>query len=78
MDLKLYPGCIHRIADKSQVYTQGAHMRPLGVVALVLGIEEENGPQLTSLAGHFYGHKTAISALQTILQEDFKAGDLRH
>uniref|UniRef100_A0A2C9UAC3 Uncharacterized protein n=1 Tax=Manihot esculenta TaxID=3983 RepID=A0A2C9UAC3_MANES len=47
-------------------------------VALVLGIEEENGPQLTSLAGHFYGHKTAISALQTILQEDFKAGDLRH
>uniref|UniRef100_A0A2C9UAF3 Uncharacterized protein n=1 Tax=Manihot esculenta TaxID=3983 RepID=A0A2C9UAF3_MANES len=26
-------------------------------VALVLGIEEENGPQLTSLAGHFYGHK---------------------
>ncbi|KAE8699070.1 Proteasome subunit alpha type-6 [Hibiscus syriacus] len=34
------------IADKSQVYTQHAYKRPLGVVAMVLGIDEENGPQL--------------------------------
>ncbi|KAF2304124.1 hypothetical protein GH714_027434 [Hevea brasiliensis] len=98
------------IADKSQVYTQHAYMRPLGVVAMVLGIDEENGPQLYKCdpAGHFYGHKatsaglkeqeainflekkmkndpalsyeetvqTAISALQSVLQEDFKATEI--
>ncbi|MBA0838977.1 hypothetical protein Goarm_004753 [Gossypium armourianum] len=98
------------IADKSQVYTQHAYMRPLGVVAMVLGIDEEKGPQLYKCdpAGHFYGHKatsagskeqeainflekkmkndpaftyeetvqTAISALQSVLQEDFKATEI--
>ncbi|KAG6769898.1 hypothetical protein POTOM_025564 [Populus tomentosa] len=109
------------IADKSQVYTQHAYMRPLGVVAMVLGIDEENGPQLYKCdpAGHFFGHKvclldlaangqatsaglkeqeainflekkmkndpalsyeetvqTAISALQSVLQEDFKATEI--
>nr|GLL27810.1 proteasome subunit alpha type-6-like [Ipomoea trifida] len=98
------------IADKSQVYTQHAYMRPLGVVAMVLGIDDEKGPQLFKCdpAGHFFGHKatsagskeqeainflekkmkndpafsyeetvqTAISALQSILQEDFKASEI--
>ncbi|CAA7016087.1 unnamed protein product [Microthlaspi erraticum] len=98
------------IADKSQVYTQHAYMRPLGVVAMVLGFDEENGPLLYKCdpAGHFYGHKatgagmkeqeavnflekkmkenpsftydetvqTAISALQSVLQEDFKATEI--
>ncbi|KAJ6369319.1 hypothetical protein OIU78_001646 [Salix suchowensis] len=104
----LFP--ITKIADKSQVYTQHAYMRPLGVVAMILGIDEENGPQLYKCdpAGHFYGHKatsaglkeqeainflekkmkndpalsyeetvqTAISALQSVLQEDFKATEI--
>ncbi|KAF5183747.1 Proteasome subunit alpha type-6 [Thalictrum thalictroides] len=98
------------IADKSQVYTQHAYMRPLGVAAMVLGMDEENGPQLFKCdpAGHFFGHKatsaglkeqeainflekkmkndpafsyeetvqTAISALQSVLQEDFKATEI--
>ncbi|KAB5552258.1 hypothetical protein DKX38_009569 [Salix brachista] len=98
------------IADKSQVYTQHAYMRPLGVVAMIVGIDEENGPQLYKCdpAGHFFGHKatsaglkeqeainflekkmkndpvlsyeetvqTAISALQSVLQEDFKATEI--
>ncbi|KAL2501392.1 Proteasome subunit alpha type-6-B [Forsythia ovata] len=98
------------IADKSQVYTQHAYMRPLGIVALILGIDEEKGPQLFKCdpAGHFYGHKAtsagakeqeainflekkmkndpafsyeetvqiAISALQSVLQEDFKASEI--
>ncbi|KAB1218338.1 Proteasome subunit alpha type-6 [Morella rubra] len=93
------------IADKSQVYTQHAYMRPLGV-----GIDDEYGPRLYKCdpAGHFFGHKatsaglkeqeainflekkmkndpaftyeetvqTAISALQSVLQEDFKANEI--
>eukprot|EP00262_Sarcandra_glabra_P020059 TRINITY_DN787_c0_g1_i1.p1 TRINITY_DN787_c0_g1~~TRINITY_DN787_c0_g1_i1.p1 ORF type:complete len:247 (-),score=40.92 TRINITY_DN787_c0_g1_i1:202-942(-) len=98
------------IADKSQIYTQHAYMRPLGIAAMVMGIDEENGPQLFKCdpAGHFFGHKatsaglkeqeainflekkmkndpafsyeetvqTAISALQSVLQEDFKANEI--
>ncbi|KAG9458919.1 hypothetical protein H6P81_003427 [Aristolochia fimbriata] len=98
------------IADKSQVYTQHAYMRPLGVAAMVLGIDDERGPQLFKCdpAGHFFGHRatsaglkeqeainflekkmknnpafsyeetvqTAISALQSVLQEDFKATEI--
>ncbi|XP_027355508.1 proteasome subunit alpha type-6-like [Abrus precatorius] len=98
------------IANKSQVYTQHAYMRPLGVVAMVLGIDDEYGPQLYKCdpAGHYFGHKatsaglkdqeainflekkmkndpsftyeetvqTAISALQSVLQEDFKATEI--
>ncbi|KAF6136715.1 hypothetical protein GIB67_018718 [Kingdonia uniflora] len=47
------------IADKAQVYTQHAYMRPLGVAAMVLGIDEETGPLLFKCdpAGHFFGHK---------------------
>ncbi|KAJ0586345.1 Proteasome subunit alpha type-6 [Helianthus annuus] len=102
--------CLLMIADKSQVYTQHAYMRPLGVVAMILGIDDENGPRLFKCdpAGHFFGHKatsaglkeqeainflekkmkndpefsydetvqTAISALQSVLQEDFKANEI--
>ncbi|KAJ7540507.1 hypothetical protein O6H91_10G018800 [Diphasiastrum complanatum] len=99
-----------RLADKSQVYTQHAYMRPLGIVAIVLGIDDELGPQLFKCdpAGHFAGYKatsaghkeqesvnflekkmknnpqlsydetvqTAVSALQSILLEDFKATEI--
>jgi 20S proteasome subunit alpha 1 len=98
------------IADKAQVYTQHAYMRPLGVVAMVLGYDEEKNAQLFKCdpAGHFFGHKAtsaglkeqeainflekkmkddpqftydetvqiAISALQSVLQEDFKATEI--
>ncbi|CAN6290173.1 unnamed protein product [Urochloa humidicola] len=97
------------IADKTQVYTQHAYMRPLGVVAMVLGYDEEKNVQLFKCdpAGHFFGHKAtsalkeqeainflekkmkddpqftydetvqiAISALQSVLQEDFKATEI--
>eukprot|EP00246_Nothoceros_aenigmaticus_P014652 TRINITY_DN5737_c0_g1_i1.p1 TRINITY_DN5737_c0_g1~~TRINITY_DN5737_c0_g1_i1.p1 ORF type:complete len:247 (-),score=46.61 TRINITY_DN5737_c0_g1_i1:414-1154(-) len=99
-----------RLADKSQVYTQHAYMRPLGVAAMIIGIDDELGPQLFKCdpAGHFVGYKatsaglkeqeavnflekkmknnpnlayeetvqTAISALQSILLEDFKPTEI--
>ncbi|KAH9569932.1 hypothetical protein CY35_02G015000 [Sphagnum magellanicum] len=99
-----------RLADRSQVYTQHAYMRPLGVSAMLVGMDDENGPQLYKCdpAGHFVGYKatssglkeqeaihflekrmrnnpllsydetvqTAISALQSILLEDFKATEI--
>ncbi|RVW52142.1 Proteasome subunit alpha type-6 [Vitis vinifera] len=54
------------IADKSQVYTQHAYMRPLGVVAMILGIDDENGPRLFKCdpAGHFFGHKATSAGLK--------------
>ncbi|KAK9843705.1 hypothetical protein WJX81_003099 [Elliptochloris bilobata] len=99
-----------RLADQAQVYTQHAYMRPLGVVPILVGIDEERGPQLFKVdpAGYFVGYKatsagvkeqeaesflekrfkaapeltfdeavqTAISALQSVLSEDFKASEI--
>ncbi|MEW5316928.1 MAG: hypothetical protein WDW38_008267 [Sanguina aurantia] len=47
------------LADKAQVYTQHAYMRPLGVVSMLIAIDEERGPQLFKVdpAGYFVGYK---------------------
>ncbi|KAJ4982173.1 hypothetical protein NE237_033010 [Protea cynaroides] len=54
------------IADKSQIYTQHAYIRPLGIAAMVLGIDEESGPQLLKCdpAGHFFGNKATSAGLK--------------
>jgi len=66
-----------------QVYTQHAYMRPLGVSAILLAIDEERGPQLfkTDPAGYFVGYKaTAAGAKDTEannhLEKKNKAGQL--
>lgn len=98
------------IADKAQVRTQYANMRPFGVVSIVCGIDDERGPQLFRVdpAGYYVGYKAcsagakdteatnflekkvkagqqfskeeciqmAISALQHVLSEDFKATEI--
>lgn len=49
------------LADQAQVHTQHAYMRPLGVIATIIGIDEERGPQLFKVdpAGYFVGYKVS-------------------
>ncbi len=49
----------NRLADKAQVYTQHAWMRPLGVATIMVGFDEESGPQLFKCdpAGSFAGFR---------------------
>jgi 20S proteasome subunit alpha 1 len=44
-----------RIADIAQVNTQSASMRPLATVCILIGVDDENGPQVFKVdcAGHF-------------------------
>lgn len=56
------------LADRAQVYTQHAYMRPLGVVTLLCGLDEEKGPLLFKVdpAGYFAGYKAAaVGAKET-------------
>ncbi|KAJ9514507.1 hypothetical protein QJQ45_016250 [Haematococcus lacustris] len=69
------------MADKAQVYTQAhttvtavmldmqhAYMRPLGVVPMLIGIDEELGPQLFKVdpAGYYAGYKAcAVGGKET-------------
>ncbi|KAG2450772.1 hypothetical protein HYH02_004609 [Chlamydomonas schloesseri] len=67
------------LADKAQVYTQHAYMRPLGVVSMLIGIDEERGPQLFKVdpAGYYVGYKaTSVGVKETeannFLEKKFK------
>lgn len=100
------------LADKAQVYTQHAYMRPLGVISMLISVDEERGPCLFKVdpAGYYVGYKatavgaketeavnflekkikaapaegfsyqdaccTAITALQNVLSEEFKASEM--
>ncbi|KAL4433631.1 hypothetical protein ABPG75_000072 [Micractinium tetrahymenae] len=68
------------LADKAQVYTQHASTRPLGVIPMLIAIDEERGPQLFKVdpAGYFVGYKaTATGVKETeavnMLEKKFKA-----
>ncbi|KDD75255.1 proteasome subunit protein [Helicosporidium sp. ATCC 50920] len=54
------------LADQAQVHTQHAYMRPLGVIATIIGVDEERGPQLFKVdpAGYFVGYKATAAGVK--------------
>jgi len=52
-----------KVANIGQVYTQHAYMRPYGVTAMFMSVDEEKGPSLYQVdpAGHFLGYKAAAA-----------------
>jgi len=52
-----------RVADKNQVYTQHPGMRPLGVCAIFIAVDDESGPQVFKCdpAGAFGGFRACAT-----------------
>mmetsp|Transcript_9562 Transcript_9562/g.15684 ORF Transcript_9562/g.15684 Transcript_9562/m.15684 type:complete len:247 (+) Transcript_9562:70-810(+) len=68
-----------RVADMAQVYTQHAYMRPYGIAMMLIGIDDEKGPQLykTDPAGYYVGYKACTAGskdqeAQNFLEKKFK------
>ena len=68
-----------RIADISQVFTQHAYMRPYGVSMMLIGIDDEFGPQLFKCdpAGYYIGYKACAAGVKdqeanNLLEKKFK------
>lgn len=52
-----------KLANVSQVYTQRAYMRPLGVAITLISVDDELGPQLFKCdpAGYYVGYKATAT-----------------
>jgi len=70
------------VADRNQVYTQHAYMRPLGVAMIIIGIDEELGPQVFKCdpAGYYVGYRACAAGSKdqeavNILEKKMKKPD---
>ncbi|AQZ17106.1 SCL1 (YGL011C) [Zygosaccharomyces parabailii] len=68
-----------RMANLSQIYTQRAYMRPLGVIQTYIAVDEELGPSIykSDPAGYFVGYKATATGpkqqeITTRLENYFK------
>ncbi|KAL3155501.1 Polyamine N-acetyltransferase 1 [Trebouxia sp. C0009 RCD-2024] len=61
------------LADQAQVYTQHAYMRPLAVIPILIGIDEERGPQLYKVdpAGYYVGYKATSAGAKDQEAENY-------
>ncbi|KAL3229990.1 Proteasome subunit alpha type-1 [Nakaseomyces bracarensis] len=52
-----------RMANLSQIYTQRAYMRPLGVILTFISVDEEQGPSIYKCdpAGYYVGYKATAT-----------------
>ncbi|KAJ3080634.1 Proteasome subunit alpha type-6, partial [Quaeritorhiza haematococci] len=75
-----------RVSNINQVYTQYASMRPLGVSMILIGYDEEKGPQVFKCdpAGYYTGykattagakHQEALNHLEKKLKKDVPLND---
>eukprot|EP00887_Chlorella_sp_A99_P005899 scaffold1.g5899.t1 len=69
------------LADENQVRTQKAGLRPMAVIPILIGIDEERGPQLFKVdpAGYFVGYKATAAGVKdqeaiNFLEKKFKVG----
>ncbi|CCD24670.1 proteasome core particle subunit alpha 1 NDAI_0D03560 [Naumovozyma dairenensis CBS 421] len=68
-----------RMANLSQIYTQRAYMRPLGVILTFVSVDEELGPSIykSDPAGYYVGYKATATGpkqqeITTNLENYFK------
>jgi len=68
-----------KIADTNQVYTQHASMRAFGVMIILIGVDDEVGPQCFKIdpAGHYWGYKATSAGLKEDAAENWFAKKLK-